>query len=117
MENVLLKRLVAALATPLPRVRAIIALSGGKVIALPYDSAGANIYVATPAGVGHVRYVGVASELGVHFDGTALNLVTEYPLDACRPVRGGLALAAIVQLLAGNPPVTADLDAPDLAVA
>lgn len=95
----------------LPEVLAIIALCGGVVCAFPY-SATASIFVQTPDGIGGVRYLSRDGYLYVHFSDEPLATVHRFSIDLCRPLRGGRALRALIELLESNPSVTADLDAP-----
>lgn len=95
----------------LPTVPALIALLGGRPVALPYCAP--LILVRVFGGpVGRVRYVGADRTLAVHFEGDPLTHVSEFRRVDVQVQWGGNALRSLEAHLATNPPIEADLDAP-----
>jgi hypothetical protein len=113
MENV---NTPCAAARAVVVIPALVARSGGKVIALPLSALIDVLVDGGRTGFGRVRYVAAGGMVAVHFGCDPLNYVWEFAAERVRAVRGALALQSLIALLASNPPVTCELGDDGLVV-
>jgi hypothetical protein len=113
MENIITPCAVARAIVVIP---ALVALSAGKVIALPLSALIDVLVDEGRTGSGRVRYVGADGFVAVHFGCDPLDHVWEFTADRIRAVRGGLALQSLIALLASRPPVACELGTDGLVV-